>query len=363
MANPDLSVFGRQKRFADFERENEEFAARKRQAAMQEQLGQLQMQKMQKEIESGVATNDPAALRLANEYLAAKQSGDIERANAIEAFAKTREKNVMLTADGRYVPLGGMPEALGSLEFGKNYGGETATQQVRSQYEPSRAADIESAKYQATSMQEAMSNLPKIEDQSKIMKDLIDEISAHPGLSAVVGMPNPLKGRIPLIGNVVGSPAADFQAKIDQLGGKQFLEAFETLKGGGQITEVEGTKATNAIAAMQTSQTEKQFKEELQKLKEVVDIGLQRARNKIVNDPLAASQRAVMQRIGEGFDNPNMTIPGMTLDQFNEPVQPMGNIPMPTGPTPGAPARGSVENGYMYMGGDPANKDSWKKVK
>lgn len=42
----------------------------------------------------------------------------------------------------------------------------------------------------------------------------------------------------------------DTEERIAQLGGGAFLQAFESLKGGGQITEIEGKKATDALARL-----------------------------------------------------------------------------------------------------------------
>jgi hypothetical protein len=89
----------------------------------------------------------------------------------------------------------------------------------------------------------------------------------HPGLESSVG----IKGYGAILDNLpysVGGPiqgtsAADFTAALKQVTGKQFLQAFETLKGGGQITEIEGTKATEALANLSTSQSEKQFRRAL----------------------------------------------------------------------------------------------------
>jgi hypothetical protein len=77
--------------------------------------------------------------------------------------------------------------------------------------------------------------------------------------------------------NWPGNPQAGTISRIEQLQGAAFLEAFESLKGGGQITEVEGTKATNAIARLQRSQSYEEFVQALTELEEVVQIGLERA--------------------------------------------------------------------------------------
>lgn len=56
-----------------------------------------------------------------------------------------------------------------------------------------------------------------------------------------------------------GTDVADFRVRFKQLEGQGFLQAFETLKGAGQITEIEGAKATAALNRMNLAQSEKEF--------------------------------------------------------------------------------------------------------
>jgi len=67
------------------------------------------------------------------------------------------------------------------------------------------------------------------------------------------------------------------QPVIDQLKGTAFLQAFETLKGGGQITEVEGQKATQAIARINQAQDPKDFAAAISELKDIILTARQRA--------------------------------------------------------------------------------------
>ena len=69
-----------------------------------------------------------------------------------------------------------------------------------------------------------------------------------------------------------------FQPKIDQLKGQTFLDAYERLKGGGVITEIEGEKAESALARLNQAQDPKDFRKALSDVKEVVNIGLSRAK-------------------------------------------------------------------------------------
>jgi hypothetical protein len=135
-------------------------------------------------------------------------------------------------------------------------------------------------------MGKAQVDLPTVEHNAKWMLVALDAVLApkmvdgkpvlgpdgfytagveHPGLAHMVGRKGwgGLTDYIPFVGPIGATDAANFEAKLKQVTGKQFLQAFETLKGGGQITETEGEKATQALANLSTSQTEKQFKHAL----------------------------------------------------------------------------------------------------
>lgn len=99
---------------------------------------------------------------------------------------------------------------------------------------------------------------------------VIDGIVNHPALSAATG-PLAWTQAIP------GSPMYDFGTRVAQLQGRAFLQAFETLKGGGQITEVEGRKATDAIARLQSGMSPADVRAALGELREVVLTAQRRA--------------------------------------------------------------------------------------
>lgn len=94
----------------------------------------------------------------------------------------------------------------------------------------------------------------------------INQIKNAPGLSGNFG-------KMSYIPNRRGSDSADAQAMIDTLKGKAFLAAFNSLKGGGQITEIEGTKATNAMLNMENAQSEEQFRKNLAVFQGVIERG------------------------------------------------------------------------------------------
>ena len=85
---------------------------------------------------------------------------------------------------------------------------------------------------------------------------------------------------LPFARFIEGSPAAGYERRQLQIEGKTFLEAFESLKGGGAITEVEGAKATQAISRMNKAQSEVEYIKAARELQEVVRNGVERARKK-----------------------------------------------------------------------------------
>jgi hypothetical protein len=97
----------------------------------------------------------------------------------------------------------------------------------------------------------------------------IDALMRDQGLGNVTG---PIMGRLP---NIRGD-ANRAQARIDQIKGQTFLQAYQQLRGGGQITEVEGKKAEAAIARLSQSQTTKDFKAALQDLRSIIEVGRSR---------------------------------------------------------------------------------------
>lgn len=101
--------------------------------------------------------------------------------------------------------------------------------------------------------------------------DVLDSLIDNPNLKYAVG-PASIAPTIP------GTPQADIIAKLDQIKGQQFLSAYNSLRGGGSITEVEGDKATDAMARIQRSQSVQEFNSALRDLRGIVSIGIERAK-------------------------------------------------------------------------------------
>lgn len=102
----------------------------------------------------------------------------------------------------------------------------------------------------------------------------LDALVSHPGLAGAVGVGLPYANKVP------GSKEADFAARFEQIKGGVFLQAFNSLRGGGQITESEGSKATAALLRAQYAQSEVEFKEAVQEYIGYINTGLDRLRKK-----------------------------------------------------------------------------------
>jgi hypothetical protein len=96
----------------------------------------------------------------------------------------------------------------------------------------------------------------------------------HAGFGQAVG------AGIPGLKYIPGTSVTDFNKRLEEIQGGAFLQAFNTLKGGGSITEAEGTKATQAINRMSTAQSEKEFNLAAREYQEVLRNGIARAKAK-----------------------------------------------------------------------------------
>ena len=102
----------------------------------------------------------------------------------------------------------------------------------------------------------------------------VQEKEPHSGFSGAVGFGMGQR-------YVPGTDAASFQALFDQVQGGAFLQAFETLRGGGAITEKEGAKATAAKNRMSLAQDEKSFIAAAREYQDVLREGIKRAQARL----------------------------------------------------------------------------------
>jgi len=146
-----------------------------------------------------------------------------------------------------------------------------------------RAFATEAAKNDATLAQQGPSAIQSGEQTLALLNRMVGDPKAkgaaaqpHPGFRGVVGAT-----LMPGMRLVQGTPEADFDAMLEQVLGGAFLEAYERLKGTGQITEIEGKKATQAITRMQRAVSETEFLQAAQEFRSSLENAMERTRNRL----------------------------------------------------------------------------------
>jgi hypothetical protein len=151
---------------------------------------------------------------------------------------------------------------------------------VGAQFDPALQGNLAGAKAGATATgkaaAEAAFEAPKVVAEANEAVRLVDDLLKAPGFKQAVGA-----SRMLGVQKIPGTAARDFDIRLDQLQGKQFLQAFESLKGGGAITEIEGKKATDAIARMNASGSEAEFTKAAREFQDVIRTGAARAASRL----------------------------------------------------------------------------------
>jgi len=151
------------------------------------------------------------------------------------------------------------------------------------------------------------SNIANAENTVKLVDELVGSrdgtIKPHKGFSSAVGLSSKIDPR----NYLAGTDATDFNIRLDQLKGQQFMQAYQSLKGGGQITEVEGKKATDAISRMNKAASENEFTKAARDFQDVIQAGVNRAKSKaggnIMPQNETMPQRTVVKRGKYGGKN------------------------------------------------------------
>ena len=132
---------------------------------------------------------------------------------------------------------------------------------------------------------EQLSEYGKVLEKAERTTKLIDQIKIDPNLEGVLGR---VEGKIPISSwgslLVFNQDETDLVQLIDNLENSVFLEAFQLLKGGGQITELEGEKAQRAIVNLSRDRSRGAFVEALNTLQSVINSGLNRAQKGVTAD-------------------------------------------------------------------------------
>lgn len=211
---------------------------------------------------------------------------------------------------------GGIVRSTGAIETLGGYGQagaqktgmeQTAKNVSDLNYKPSIAGKSTFAQGKAEEDVKAQEKFNKINADASNLTSLLDTLTTHPGVPDLFGA----KGGGAILSYVgkkepiAGSNAAGAKALFDQVKGQQFLQAFENLKGGGQISEKEGESATKALSALNENISEKELIKNIGILKTTIDKAKMRA-------AIRANQG--YQRGGAQVNNQNVDPNQMGLD-------------------------------------------------
>jgi len=130
-----------------------------------------------------------------------------------------------------------------------------------------------SLKAQGKAQGEAMAALPNTLATADIALKTIKDIRNHPGKQWGVGAVGALPG-------IPGTAQRGFVNLVNQAKGQVFLQAYESLRGGGQISNIEGQKAEAAMARLDRAQSQKDFDAALDDIETIINAGVRNARTK-----------------------------------------------------------------------------------
>lgn len=133
----------------------------------------------------------------------------------------------------------------------------------------------EAAEERGKAQGQAQAAVPGAIADAEATKAKIDELIKHEGLSSIVGSFDQYRPSWTL-----GEKGNDALARYKQLQGQAFLQAYNLLKGGGAITDIEGKKAESAMARLDRAQSEETFKQALQDFRDAIEAGVNKLKMK-----------------------------------------------------------------------------------
>ena len=245
----------------------------------------------------GIGPTPPAALRSA-------------QPSASQAPAQPAQPEAVVEIGGHRFPIA---EARRRAALGRAQGID-----VKPLEEAIQLAEVPlqaAARERGKALGDAQTGLPQSIQAAQSTIEKIDEIANDPQLERIIGWSAYNPGSyLPYTPEQRG-----LVARVKQVQGRFFLQAFDALRGGGQITEKEGEKAQEAIARiMDVDQDMRSYR-----------VALEDARREVWSLTNIARTRAGL-----------------------------GPVPY----TPAPPAVGSVRDGYRFNGGNPADPSSWQRA-
>lgn len=220
----------------------------------------------------------------------------------------------VLGDDGNFKPIEGVnpAENLTKIDTGTGtalYGGKSG-QQVGGEITMDNRTpviDKETAKADVEFLQSAPQEIVNADQTLSNIQGVL----MHPGLESATGA---VQGKLPsYLANPFNMQAIeDFRARAEQLQGTAFLQAYQSLKGGGQITEIEGKKAEAAQARLNQAQSEPEYRLALEEMASLI-----RQRKARIETRMSELQ-------GQAAETQNRTNAGLTKQQYD--ALPSGSV-------------------------------------
>ena len=238
-------------------------------AQMQYQTLQPQQSRLQ------VGAIDPAKFT-PQSLAAAMQSGDVSQLRPIDGGkAPTVAGGMMWDAQkGNFVPIPGYAEQQGQIAASKRpdvivTGGRGSNEPLVSVKGPdgtpilvprSQAAGMTpySAKQEAQDVERVRSMADKSASTQTAL-DNIAQLIVDPGRQAGTGASS-------FLGNIPGTAARGFQARLETFKAQTFIPMVSALKGMGALSDAEGKKLSAAVGALDPDMREEDFELELRKV-------------------------------------------------------------------------------------------------
>jgi hypothetical protein len=144
-------------------------------------------------------------------------------------------------------------------------------------------------------------DLPRVEQNVQQAIGTIDKLEKAPGLQYITG----LYSKAPI---VPGTDQAAADALAKQVEGQTFLQAYQALRGGGAITDIEGQKGTAAVARLQRAQSTRDYKAALKDAREIFQAGLDRLKKQTGKETPSSVRKTVggktyVQQNGQWYED------------------------------------------------------------
>lgn len=215
----------------------------------------------------------PAAVQTFNNFTNGMNVEDVERAKRINLGLEPR------AVTNNIVDVGGVPHVmdrtLGKLVPAQIDGQDiTAGDVADNKNIISSSGDISDA-----NTQKIINAEQSILTSKAVLGTLDAMLGEHK--EAVMSRTGGFQGRMP----VITENQALGQSYIDQVMGQSFMEAYKSLKGSGQITEVEGNKAAASLQRLGTqTMSDDNYMDAIQELRDIAAAGLHRSQGLLSND-------------------------------------------------------------------------------